>query len=298
MKPFAHPTLAAITQARRVGNLFTHDIAAITRVGKQPLPPLQGLPRPPQLYVGATARRKVLRRSGFNQTKPQAGKCGGFTLLEMLVVIALLGVVAGVVISALDSAVDDSLVPITQNEMVEIGKALRNFKRDNGDYPTPSHPADFSDLIAGTASSPPTGYDEWNINTSRGWRGPYVSKQGGGLVTVCSTLSADGTGSINSCTSTDVVPDVVGVADAFEHKPFDNGTPDNLTDDTMVWRACADDTNVACNKREKWGGPYLLFDMQSEHPRIVSMGSDGKYDGVNTSDTCVPNNDDLVLCLK
>ena len=78
--------------SRRVGNLFAHDIAAISRVGKQPLPTLQRLPRLSTPIPTFPLSRGVGRDvAALNQKT--ANRCAGFTLLEMLVVIGLLAVV-------------------------------------------------------------------------------------------------------------------------------------------------------------------------------------------------------------
>lgn len=285
-------------------------------------------------FIYSTLKSRGVLAEVLPQLRLHTKKTGGFTLLEMLVVIALLAALATISLSAFDSTVDDSVVLMTQTEMVEISKALRNFKRDNGVYPrqgkyacnqlvtyadkfevdsggqkmvlySPSANTAASDWIDWCESpanfwmllnNPMVNFDgsspdnEWNVNIARGWRGPYLSKQGGGLVKVCNTLLDDGTGSPIGCASADVI-EVNSMADAFEHTFADNGN-------TMVWRACTEAGNTVCNDREKWGRPYLLFDMNNVNARVVSMGPDGHYDGVNATYPCSPNNDDLVLCLK
>lgn len=230
----------------------------------------------------------------------------GFSLIELLAVIVVMAVIAGVAMSSLDGVEDVAGQQLTQTEMVEISKAIRKLKSDTGLYPNPSHPADFTDLIDGTPEVPPTGFSPFNKDVGRGWNGPYLSKQGSGLVHICDTLLSDGNGSpIDSdtstppveCIATDRIEVANAMADSFQYKPYDNDTKEDKTDDTLVWRACDDATNSACDYREKWGRPYLLFDMDNENARIVSMGANGKYDG-NNANKCLPNKDDLVLCLK
>lgn len=205
---------------------------------------------------------------------------GGFTLLELLVVVALIAMVAGAAVMSLENTSNDAAIPVAQSEMVEIAKAIRQFKRDTGVYPTPVHPADFSDLLSGSL---PTGLVDWNVDAGRGWRGPYLTRQGTGWVTVCDDLLSTGVGDPAkvSCGS---VSEPQGLADPFELPPS-NGL--------LEWSDCP-----TCAARPKWGRPYLLFDLNNGQARIVSMGPDGIYNGNNASNICAPNNDDLVLCLK
>src|SRR5690606_9574612 len=110
-----------------------------------------------------------------------------------------------------------------KNEMLEIKKAIRQFKLDIGDYPAGLHPADFAEL---TSKALPAGLSAWNPDMARGWRGPYLSSDGNGLVDVGKDLLDDGTGSI---TSGDLEENLLGVADPFVHGPAGN---------YLVWRDC------------------------------------------------------------
>ena len=59
----------------------------------------------------------------------------GFTLLEMLVTVSILAAVSFIATSALDSAYDDTRIKLTRSEMMEIAKAIKQFKQDTGHYP-------------------------------------------------------------------------------------------------------------------------------------------------------------------
>jgi hypothetical protein len=130
---------------------------------------------------------------------------------------------------------------------------------------------------------------------------------------------ADANSSPIHCANSALISNIKGLADPFMREKIlnNNATPTDNSDDNfsvLAWRACADAT---CDEREKYGSPYLLFDLDGAHPRIVSMGADGKYGGVNKTipdttapDVCLPSTknldgtkndtglDDLVLCLK
>jgi prepilin-type N-terminal cleavage/methylation domain-containing protein len=252
--------------------------------------------------VAAITHPKV-KQSRFQYRHCQF-KSGGFTLLELLVVLTLLALVAGASVIALDGVDEDVAPQLAKSEMVEISKAIRQFKQDNLTYPPQpdnlpdypaNHPADFSPLFTcpyddGVPPIEPA--CEYNPDTSRGWRGPYLAKQGTGFV------------------------DFAGLA-----SPLENGIKIYAKSDpfkqygaatTINWHQCgdyananpADDDAVCVATAEGWGNPYLLIDLDGAQPRIVSMGSDGKYGGVYLIDPCLPNTadpagkDDLVLCLK
>ena len=126
----------------------------------------------------------------------------------------------------------------------------------------------------------------WNPATRRGWRGPYLSRQGGGPVDVSGTLSPSGDGDPGAGTAADLVPGCLGVADPWPKPPqgpfFQWYDPDHST------------------PRTRWGRPYLLLDVHHTDPlllraraRIVSLGPNGRYE----SNSAAIEGDDLVLYL-
>jgi len=114
----------------------------------------------------------------------------GFTLLEMLVVVALLAIMAGLALNAYDSNGDDEIAKsLAQSEMAEIAKALRQFRRDVGNWSQASHPADFSPLFVfkddnNDGVEDVFGYPAFDKDTGRGWRGPYLERRGMACVDV------------------------------------------------------------------------------------------------------------------
>lgn len=114
----------------------------------------------------------------------------GFTLLELLAVITLIGLLATFAVNALSGIEEDTTVKITKIEMVELRKALRQFKQDVGHFP---------DEIAATyldeqkriallvkcsddEVANPDHFDPqcspWNMDIAKGWRGPYLLSDG------------------------------------------------------------------------------------------------------------------------
>ena len=221
----------------------------------------------------------------------------GFTLLELLVVISLLAILAGFSISAYDGVQDDANYDAAIFEMAEIRNALLQFRRDSGtnDFPGqgiyactnainfPSeagsgsarldwcnHPANFWMLFINPLDDPSTSSDEegaWNIDTKRGWNGPYLQRKSG-YVDV-GAVQSNGTGDPNSGTLT---TNLWGVASPFNASPNGN---------YLVWR-----NQVGGNDLDKQGTPYLLFDLDddgsdptsSDPARLVSLGLGNQYD--------------------
>jgi prepilin-type N-terminal cleavage/methylation domain-containing protein len=200
----------------------------------------------------------------------------GFTLLELMMVVAILAALAGSAVLSMEGTEEQAYGQIARSEMMEIRKALLRFRQDTGSFPTSTaSPADFSALYTRPESIP-----EWNIDTGRGWRGPYLSSHGEGWVDIGGSLQPDGSGSPISET---VKLNIRAVADPFMAAPVGS---------YLVWRATEDGKN-----HERWGRPYLLFDLgDKDKARIVSMGPDGRYDGANG---CAPaaGSDDLALYL-
>ena len=60
----------------------------------------------------------------------------GFTLLELLVVILILGLLAGIVIPRIVGRVDQAKYESTRIQLKALKSALEQFRMDNGFYPT------------------------------------------------------------------------------------------------------------------------------------------------------------------
>lgn len=204
---------------------------------------------------------------------------GGFTLLELLLVTAILSVLAGSAVLAMGDTEENARGQIARHEMQQLKQALWQFRRDTGNFPAPASPADFSALYA-----KPTGMADWNIDTGRGWRGPYLSRAGEGYVDVGNGLNQDGSG---SPLSGSLLENVQGVADPFEAPPAAEAIGK-----VFQWHIQPDDEGY-----DRHGRPYFLFNLGNGQARIVGMGANGRYEGVNGADQCAPNGDDLVLCL-
>lgn len=89
----------------------------------------------------------------------------GFTLLELLVVIIVLGLLAGLVAPQIFGRVGEAKVTTARTQMSLVGTALDSYRLDNGAYPTTEQ--GLQALREKPAREP--------IATN--WRGPYLRKE-------------------------------------------------------------------------------------------------------------------------
>jgi general secretion pathway protein G len=92
----------------------------------------------------------------------RAPKAAGFTLLEMLVVLVIIGLLAGLVGPRLFSKVDQSKVTTAQTQVKLLRGAIENIRLDVGRYPTAEE--GLSLLSKAPADAALAGR----------WRGPYL----------------------------------------------------------------------------------------------------------------------------
>ncbi len=93
---------------------------------------------------------------------PKRARQRGFTLLEMLVVLVIIGLLAGLVGPRLFSKVDQSKVTTAQVQIKMLRSSIESLRLDIGRYPT-------ADEGIGLLSKPPT-----DAALASRWRGPYL----------------------------------------------------------------------------------------------------------------------------
>ena len=96
-----------------------------------------------------------------NQRKRAARSPGGFTLLELLVVIVIIGLLAGLVAPRYFDQVSKSNTKIARAQIDSLEKALDQYRLDVGSYPT-------TEQGLAVLNTKPQNLDKW--------AGPYLKK--------------------------------------------------------------------------------------------------------------------------
>lgn len=92
------------------------------------------------------------------------GSRRGLTLIELVVVIIVIGLLAGLVAPQILGRVSDARVTTARAQIELISVALENYRLDNGIYPSTSQGLQ-------SLQVKPSGIPE-----ARNWRGPYLRK--------------------------------------------------------------------------------------------------------------------------
>lgn len=86
----------------------------------------------------------------------------GFTLIELMVVLVILGVIMGLVVPNVVGRGDEARVTAAQTDIKTIQQALEMYRLHNSHYPS-------TDQGLEALSSKPSGSPE-----AKNWRGPYI----------------------------------------------------------------------------------------------------------------------------
>ncbi|WP_281289359.1 type II secretion system major pseudopilin GspG [Reinekea thalattae] len=96
--------------------------------------------------------------------KNSTTKQRGFTLIELMVVLVILGIIMGLVVPNVVGRGDEARVTAAQTDIKTISQALEMYRLHNSAYPS-------TDQGLEALVSQPSGSPE-----ARNWRGPYLPK--------------------------------------------------------------------------------------------------------------------------
>lgn len=126
-----------------------------------------------QLWFSAVYLSPLLNRDkrGFFSAKRKLQH--GFTMLELMVVVAILAVIAGSAVMAFRDVEPSAQNDVTRFEMSQIAGAIDAYLRDGNKWPDFDAgeryaPADLTFLFEQGDNA------DWSIDYRRGWRGPYL----------------------------------------------------------------------------------------------------------------------------
>ncbi len=247
-------------------------------------------------------------------------KLAGFTLLELLVVTAVLAILAGAVINSYSGIQEQGQYDVAVYEMAEIRKALIEFRRDSGsnDFPGQgiydcSLPALYSTAQlnetstgdnwpsgAPSANSNLSDWQDWCSHPANFWMlfiNPYdelstTNNEEGGW-NRDTKRGWNGPYLKRNAGFVDIYDTIASDGDPSSGyavidiwgiaSPFISSNP------TYLWRSVAGDADTDL---EQFGSPYFMFDLDddgnnpsSPNPaRLVSLATNNSYDGDNNSD--------------
>ena len=140
-------------------------------------------------HLRARAAAYCARRA----TRPAAQT--GFTLIEIMVVVVIIALLAGVIVTNLAGRTDQAMVTVAKTDMEGIANALDTYKLDNFNYPSTEQ--GLKALIEQPSGFPeakswnPTGYLRKKKLPEDPWHRPYIYVSNGVTFDIY-TLGADG----------------------------------------------------------------------------------------------------------
>ena len=135
----------------------------------------------------------VAARGDCRKRRPIAHGETGLTLVEMIVVLAIIAIVGALIVTNVISRPDEARVTVATTDIKTISSALKMYRLDNGDYPTEQQ--GLKALVEKPTSAPVP--RNWNPEGYLGempqdpWGNPYVYKTGPTGFTIIS-LGKDG----------------------------------------------------------------------------------------------------------
>lgn len=106
------------------------------------------------------------------------GRCQGFSLIELMVVIVILGILAAIIAPRIIGRTDEAKVTEAKVQIRNLETALKMYKLDNGQYPSTEQGLDALMKKPAIGIIPKNwrdgGYLEKNKAPNDPWRNPFV----------------------------------------------------------------------------------------------------------------------------
>ncbi len=134
----------------------------------------------------------------------QNKKRKGFTLIEIMVVVVILGLLAALVVPRIGPQVEEARRTATKTQINSIGDNLELYRMHNGFYPSTQQGLEAL-VTAPTTSPVPKKYQDGGYMKKvpeDGWGNPYIYRNNGGHFVIIST-GPDGEESDDDITSDD-----------------------------------------------------------------------------------------------
>ncbi len=102
-----------------------------------------------------------------SKAKALHGGQGGFTLIEMMVVLAILGIIVGLVVPNMFGVIGEAEATQIQGQHEKMREAVFSYYADTSEYPTEwsAHDVTYEHL-----------HQLWTDNDVNGWDGPYLDR--------------------------------------------------------------------------------------------------------------------------
>ena len=116
----------------------------------------------------------------------------GFTLLELLIVVAIIGILAGVGIPAYNGYITDSKEETAKNNLRSIAIMQSSYYSDNNSYYLASNTSSINTNLFGKSTLDTSGdYDYRTVSHASGFQAVATPKSGKGVTKYCLTQSND-----------------------------------------------------------------------------------------------------------